>query len=168
MPTVGPEVATTLAWVLAALLILAGLAGTLLPALPGAPLVFAGLLTAAWADGFQRVGGAVLIVLAGLTALSFLVDLIAASLGAKRAGASRSALIGAAIGTVVGLFFGIAGIVIGPFIGAVAGEFLSRGSAAGAGRVGAWTWVGFIFGTLVKLVLAFTMVGIFLIAYMID
>ncbi|MCU0585943.1 MAG: DUF456 domain-containing protein, partial [Desulfobacterales bacterium] len=121
MPTVGPEVATTLAWVLAALLILAGLAGTLLPALPGAPLVFAGLLTAAWADGFQRVGGAVLIVLAGLTALSFLVDLIAASLGAKRAGASRSALIGAAIGTVVGLFFGIAGIVIGPFIGAVAG-----------------------------------------------
>ncbi len=167
MPTVGPEVATTLAWVLAALLILAGLAGTLLPALPGAPLVFAGLLTAAWADGFQRVGGAVLIVLAGLTALSFLVDLIAASLGAKRAGA-RSALIGAAIGTVVGLFFGIAGIVIGPFIGAVAGEFLSRGSAAGAGRVGVWTWVGFIFGTLVKLVLAFTMVGIFLIAYMID
>ncbi len=168
MPTLTPEVVTTLAWVLAALLILAGLAGTLLPALPGAPLVFAGLLLAAWAEGFQKVGAATLIVLAALTALSFLVDVVAASLGAKWAGASRTALIGAALGTVVGLFFGIVGIVIGPFIGAVAGEFLSRGSAAGAGRVGVRTWVGFIFGTLVKLVLAFTMVGIFVIAYMIG
>jgi hypothetical protein len=77
-------------------------------------------------------------------------------------------LIGAAIGTVVGLFFGIVGIVIGPFIGAVAGEFLSRGSAAGAGRVGVWTWLGFVFGSLVKLVLAFTMVGIFIVAYLLG
>jgi uncharacterized protein len=168
MPNLGPEVVTTLAWVLAALLILAGLAGTLLPALPGAPLVFAGLVLAAWAEGFEKVGGTTLVVLAGLTALSFLVDVVAASLGAKRAGASRTALIGAAIGTVVGLFFGIVGIVIGPFIGAVAGEFLSRGSAAGAGRVGVWTWLGFVFGSLVKLVLAFTMVGIFIVAYLLG
>jgi hypothetical protein len=151
---------------MAVLLILAGLAGTLLPALPGVPLVFAGLVLAAWAEGFARVGGATLIVLAGLTALSFLVEVTAAGLGAKRAGASRTALVGAAVGTVVGLFFGFVGILIGPFIGAVAGEFLSRGSAAGAGRVGVWTWVGFVCGTLVKLVLAFIMVGVFIIAYM--
>jgi uncharacterized protein len=164
MPALGPEVVTTLAWILAVLLVLAGLAGTLLPALPGVPLVFAGLALAAWAEGFEKVGGGTLIVLAALTALGILADVAAASLGAKRAGASRTALIGAAVGTVIGLFFGIPGIVIGPFIGAAAGEFLSRGDVAGAGRVGVWAWIGFVFGTLVKLVLAFIMVGVFVAA----
>ncbi len=166
MPTLGPEIVTTAVWVLSVVCIVVGMAGTLLPGLPGAPLVFGGMVLAAWADGFQNVGAPTLLVLAALTVLAFLTDFIAAGLGAKKAGASRKALIGAAIGTVVGLFFGVVGIFIGPFIGAAVGEYLDRRELLRAGRVGVWTWLGLVFGSLVKLVLAFSMVGIFAVAYL--
>jgi len=156
---------TPLLWVLSLMLVGVGMAGILVPGLPGTPLVFGGLLLAAWADGFQNVGAGTMILLAVMTALAFGVDFISASLGAKRAGASREAVIGAAVGTLVGIFFGFLGIVFGPFIGAVIGEFLARRNLEQAGRVGVGTWVGFIFGIGVKLVLAFTMVGIFILAY---
>ena len=142
-----------------------GIAGVIVPGLPGASLVFGGLLLAAWADGFQSVGAGTIILLAVLTILAFVVDFISGSLGAKRAGASREAVIGAALGTLVGIFFGLVGVVFGPFAGAVLGEFMARRNLAQAGRVGVATWVGFILGIGVKLVLAFTMVGIFLLAF---
>src|SRR5690242_9568746 len=106
---------TVLLWVVAVLLVLAGLAGTVLPMLPGVPLVFAGLLLAAWADGFHAVGWPVLAVLAVLTLLSVIVDFAASSIGAKRAGATRAAVLGAAIGTAFGMFFGLPGLLLGPF-----------------------------------------------------
>jgi uncharacterized protein len=158
---------TPLFWVLSLMLVGVGMAGILVPGLPGTPLVFAGLLLAAWADGFQNVGAGTIILLAAMTALAFGVDFISASLGAKRAGASREAVIGAALGTLVGIFFGFVGIICGPFIGAVIGEFLSRRNLEQAGRAGLGTWIGFIFGVGVKLVLAFAMVGIFIIAYIV-
>lgn len=156
---------TPLLWVLSLILVGVGIAGVLVPGLPGAPLVFGGLLLAAWADGFQNVGVGTIILLAVLTALAFVVDFVSTSLGAKRAGASREAVIGAALGTLVGIFFGLVGIVLGPFVGAVIGEFLARRNLGQAGRAGAATWIGFILGIGVKLVLAFTMVGIFALAY---
>jgi uncharacterized protein YqgC (DUF456 family) len=156
---------TPLIWLLSLILVGVGLAGTLLPGLPGTPLVFGGLLLIAWADDFQSVGVGMIILLAGLTVLAFCVDFISSSLGAKRAGASREALIGAALGTLIGIFFGFVGIVFGPFVGAVIGEFLAHRSLEQAGRAGVGTWIGFILGTGVKLVLAFTMVGIFFLAY---
>jgi uncharacterized protein len=156
---------TPLFWVLSLMLVGMGMAGILVPGLPGTPLVFAGLLLAAWADGFQNVGAGTIILLAIMTALAFGVDFISSSLGAKRAGASREAVIGAALGTLVGIFFGFLGIVLGPFIGAVIGEFLARRNLEQAGRAGAATWLGFILGIGVKLVLAFAMVGIFFLAY---
>ena len=156
---------TPLLWVLSLILVGVGMAGVLVPGLPGAPLVFGGLLLAAWADGFQNVGVGTIVILAALTILAFGVDFVSASLGAKRAGASREALIGAALGTLVGIFFGFVGIVLGPFVGAVIGEFLARRNLQQAGRAGAATWIGFILGIGVKLVLAFTMVGIFVLAY---
>jgi uncharacterized protein YqgC (DUF456 family) len=156
---------TPLLWVLSLMLVGVGIAGILVPGLPGTPLVFGGLLLAAWADGFQNVGAGTMILLAVMTALAFGVDFISASLGAKRAGASREAVIGAAVGTLVGIFFGFLGIVFGPFIGAVIGEFLARRNLEQAGRAGAATWLGFILGIGVKLVLAFAMVGIFLLAF---
>jgi uncharacterized protein YqgC (DUF456 family) len=148
-------------WVLAVLLVFAGLAGTILPALPGVPLVFGGLLLAAWADGFERVGVVTLIVLGVLTALSFAVDLAAAALGARRVGATRYAVVGAALGTLAGIFFGLPGLLVGPFAGAVGGELLAHGRVPQAARVGVATWVGLLFGTLAKLALVFTMLGIF-------
>ncbi len=158
-------VITPLMWVASLLLVGVGMAGILLPALPGVPLVFAGLLLAAWGDGFEHVGAWTIAALGFLTVLGFVVDFVAGTLGAQRAGASREAIIGAAIGTFVGLFFGIPGIIFGPFLGAVIGELVARQSIGQAGRAGLATWLGFIFGLGIKLVLAFTMLGIFIIAY---
>ena len=161
---------TLLLYVLAALLVLAGLAGTLLPVLPGAPLVFVGLLVAAWADGFVHIGGWTLAILAILTVTSLIVDFWATAHGAKRVGASPLAMLGATLGTLLGLFFALPGLILGPFIGAVAGELLHQRSLhpqtlGHAGKVGAGTWLGILLGTALKLALAFTMLGVFALAW---
>ena len=147
-------------WVLAALMIVGGIAGSVLPALPGVPLVFGGLLLAAWADDFQRVGWITLTFLGLLTLASFAIDFAATAMGAKRVGATRYAIIGAALGTFGGLFLGIPGLILGPFVGAVAGEMLSHGEWRKATQAGVATWMGLLFGTLTKLALVFTMLGI--------
>ncbi len=156
-----------LLWFMAAMLVLVGLAGTLLPILPGVPLVFAGLLMGAWIDGFAHVGWPLLLVLALLTLLSVVVDVAATSLGAKHAGAGRAAMLGAAIGTLVGLFFGPAGLLVGPFLGAAAGQFLVRQDLVEAGRAGVGAWVGFLLGSLAKLALGVAMVLIFVLAWLV-
>jgi len=155
------------AWMLlvAALMVLAGLAGSVLPALPGVPLVFGGLVMAAWADDFQRVGWITLTFLGLLTLISFVIDFAATALGAKRVGATKLAIVGAAVGAIAGIFLGIPGLILGPFVGAVAGELISHGKVEQATRAGVATWVGLLFGTLAKLALVFTMVGVFLLAY---
>lgn len=152
-------------WMVAAFLVLAGMLGSVLPALPGVPLVFAGLLIAAWAENFQRVGWIALTLLGLMTAASFAIDFVATSLGAKRVGATRLAIVGALAGTLVGVFLGLPGLILGPFAGAVAGELISHGQLERAGRVGLATWVGLLFGTLAKLALVFTMLGVFAAAY---
>jgi hypothetical protein len=152
-------------YVVAALLVLAGLAGSVLPALPGVPLVFGGLLLAAWADDFTRVGAVTLVLLGLLTLASFAIDFAATAMGAKRVGATRLAVVGAALGTLAGVFLGIPGLILGPFVGAVIGELLSHGEMQRATRAGVATWMGLLFGTLTKLALVFTMIGIFVFAY---
>ena len=154
--------------VLAVVLVCIGVAGSVLPALPGVPLVFAGLLLAAWAEDFERVSWIALVVLGLLTILSFVIDFAATALGAKRVGATKLAVLGALIGTFVGIFLGLPGLILGPFVGAIVGEMLSHGRMQQAARAGFATWVGLIFGTLAKLALVFTMLGIFLFAYLIG
>ena len=153
---------------IAAVLVLVGIAGTFLPLLPGVPFVFAGMALAAYVDNFVRVGKPVVIVLGLLTIFALLIDFLAASLGAKRAGASRFAIWGAAIGALVGIFLGPFGLLFGSFAGAVAGELLSSRNAEHATRVGFSAWLGLIVGTLFKLALTFAMVGIFVTAWFID
>jgi uncharacterized protein YqgC (DUF456 family) len=157
----------TLLWILAILLVLVGLAGTFLPALPGAPLVFLGLLLAAWIDHFQKVGWITLALLFLLVLLTFAIELGAAGLGAKRVGASKMAVFGAAVGTILGLFLGIPGLLLGPFVGAALGEYLSRRDLRQAGRVGIGTWIGMILGTAGKLAVIFAMVGLFVLSYVV-
>jgi uncharacterized protein YqgC (DUF456 family) len=152
-------------WLLALVLVVVGIAGSVLPALPGVPLVFAGLVAGAWADGFQRVGWPTIAILGVLTLLSFVIDLVAAALGAKRVGATRLAVAGAMLGTLFGLFLGLPGLILGPFVGAVAGELLSHGRVEQATRAGLATWIGLLFGTLARLALIFTMLGAFAAAY---
>jgi len=155
-----------LAWILAFLLIGAGLAGVLVPALPGTVLVFAGLALGAWTDGFVRVSGGTVGLLAALTALSYVVELGAGALGARKFGASRQAVLGAALGTVVGMFLGLVGILLGPFVGAVLGEYAHRRDLGQAGRVGLGAWIGFALGLAAKITITFTMIGIFAAAWL--
>jgi len=159
------EAGTYLLWALAGILVLVGFAGTILPALPGVPFVFGGLLIVAWLGDFQRIGWPTLTILAILTAFAVLVDLLASLLGAKKVGASKLALLGAAIGSIVGIFFGLIGIFVFPFIGAVIGELIARKEMGQAAKVGVATWLGLLFGALAKLALALTMIGVFVIAY---
>jgi uncharacterized protein YqgC (DUF456 family) len=152
-----------LLWLLAALLIAAGFAGLILPAVPGIPLVFAGLVLLAWVENFAYVGWITLTLLGVLALLSYGVDLLAAAFGAKKFGASPRAVAGAALGTLAGLFFGLPGIVLGPFVGAVIGEFSRRASARAAVHAGVGATLGLLFGALLKIALAFTMVGVFVL-----
>lgn len=153
---------TILLWLLAALLILAGLTGLVLPALPGAPLLWLGLVAAAWAEGFAYVGWGTLTVLGGLAILTYAVDFAAGVFGAKRFGASGRAMAGAALGTLLGLFFGLFGVLLGPFLGAVAGELTINRDLRAAGSAGLGATLGLALGAAAKIALAFAMLGIFL------
>lgn len=152
-------------YVLAALLVVTGVAGVILPALPGVPLVFAGLLVAAWTDGFERVGWIALLVLGTLTAISLLIDVLSTVIGAQKVGASRLALIGSAVGTVAGLFFMPIGLFVGPFAGALVGEYLNGRKLGQATKVGLGTWLGIVLGVALKLGLAVAMLAVFTIAW---
>jgi len=149
-------------WLLAVLLIAAGLAGLFLPALPGAPLIFAGLLIAAWAEDFRYAGLWTIVALAVITLLSFAVDFWATLFGAKKFGASKRAGVGALIGLAFGVFIGFPGLIFGPFIGAMAGELTVRKDLRQAARAGFGATLGLALGAALKLALAFTMIGIFL------
>ena len=157
----------TFLWICSIILILIGLAGLVLPALPGIPIMFLGFLTAAWIDNFQKIGWITLTILGILTLFSFGVDFLMTGIGAKKMGASRLAITGAIIGALVGFFFGITGIILGPFIGAMVGEYISKHDLLKAGKVGFGTWLGIVLGIAVRLGLAFTMLGIFLISFFI-
>ena len=158
---------TTTLWIIAVLLIVLGVAGTVLPALPGVPLIFGGVLLAAWIDDFQRISVFTVVVLAVLAVLGIAIDYVAAAVSAKRAGASKEGIIGAAIGTVAGVFTGLWGLLFMPLVGAAAGEFIAHKDALRAGKVGAATWFGLLVATAVKLAIAFTMIGVFVAALLI-
>ena len=154
-------------WILVVVLIAVGVAGTILPALPGAILVFGGILLGAWIDQFERVSITVVVICGVLTLLAWATDYAAAMLGAKRAGASRLAVIGAAIGTIAGVFTGLVGLIFMPLVGAAIGELIAVRNAARAAQVGVSTWIGLLLGTLAKVVLTFMMVGLFVGALLI-
>jgi uncharacterized protein YqgC (DUF456 family) len=151
-------------WSVAILLVLAGLIGLVLPAIPGAPLIFAGLLLAAWAENFTYVGLWTLVALALLSLLTYGVDLWAAMFGAKKFGASKRAMVGAVIGAIGGVFLGFPGVIFGPFIGAVLGELSAQRNLQQAARAGLGATLGLALGVAVKLALAFAMIGIFIVA----
>lgn len=144
-----------------------GLAGTVLPLLPGTVLVWGGIVLGAWIDDFTRVGTSTLALITVLAVLAWGLDYVAGLMGAKKVGASRQALLGAAVGTVLGLFMGLVGVLFMPLLGAAAGEYLAQKNQARAVKVGAATWLGIMIGLIAKVVLAFVMVGIFAAAWLI-
>lgn len=156
-----------LLWIFALILVLIGFAGLLLPALPGIPLIYAGLFLAAWAEDFAFVGWITLLILGLLALLSYGIDFAATAMGAKKFGASPRALWGAALGTLVGIFFGLPGILIGPFAGALIAELTHKNDMQAATKAGIGATLGLLLGAILKIGLAFTMVGVFVMARLI-
>lgn len=152
-----------LLWILSAILTVTGLSGLLLPVLPGAPLLFLGLLFAAWAEGFTYIGVWTLLALAVMAALTYVVEFAASILGVKKFGGSRRAMVGAALGGIVGLFLGVPGILLGPFVGAIIGELSLQRSLDQASRAGFGTVVGLAIGVAGKLAIGIAMIGLFLL-----
>lgn len=147
-------------WLLAGLLVAVGMAGTVLPALPGPPLVLLGILLAAWIDRFAKIPGYVCAIISALALLAMAIDWIAGAMGAKKMGASRLAIIGATIGAVLGVLSGFWGLLFMPLLGAATGEFIARQDLLRAGQVGLATWLGMLIGTIAKLAIVAVMVGI--------
>jgi uncharacterized protein len=150
-------------WILAAILTVSGLAGMLLPFIPGAPLLFLGLLFGAWAEKFRYIGIGTLLILAGMAALTYLVEFAASILGVKKYGGSLRAMTGAALGGIVGMFLGLPGILLGPFVGAVIGELSLQRSLGQASRAGFGTVVGLAMGVAGKLAIGIAMLGLFVL-----
>lgn len=146
-------------------MIAVGLAGAVMPALPGLPLIFGGLWTLAWIDHYQRVGIFMLSLLAVMLIVGMALDFIAGSLGAKKVGASPQAVAGATLGAFVGMFFGLPGLVFGPFVGAVLGEVKARRSVGQAALSGIGAWVGLMLGIVAKLAISIVMIGVFAFDY---
>jgi uncharacterized protein YqgC (DUF456 family) len=151
-------------WLLVILLVGIGLAGVVVPLIPGPPLLFAGLFLAAWVENFAYVGKWTLTILGVLALFTYGVDLWAAMFGAKRFGASKRAIVGALIGTLAGIFLGFPGVLFGPFIGAVIGELSARRNLEGAARAGFGATIGFVLGAALKVALALSMIGVFAVA----
>ncbi len=142
---------------------LAGLAGTFLPMLPGVPLIYACLIFYGFVSGWKAYGLVTVIVWGVVTGVTVLIDLYAGSVGAKRYGASRYGFWGAVLGAVFGaVVAGLPGIIIGPIIGAVAGELLAGRSYREAWLSGWGTFIGFLSGSLVKIIVASLMIGTFI------
>jgi uncharacterized protein YqgC (DUF456 family) len=153
-----------LLYVLGAVALVAGVAGVVLPVLPGSVLLVAGALLIGWADGFTRVSAWTVAACAVLGGLVWAVDLAAGVLGAKAFGASRWAVIGSGVGLLAGLFLGLPGIVLGPAIGALAFEYARDPNFERALKAGVGAFVGFILGSAVKVALSFVLVGVLVIA----
>jgi uncharacterized protein YqgC (DUF456 family) len=157
---------TVVAWILAGAMVVIGLVGIVVPALPGHMLILGGLVLAAWADGFTHVSGWTLGVIAVVAIASYGIDFVSAAVSTKKLGASGRAMAGAALGTLGGFFFGLPGLIAGPFVGAVVGELTATKDLRQAGRAGLAATIGFAIGTAVKVAFAFVMIAIFAAAFL--
>src|SRR6202795_723330 len=141
-----------LLYAIAIALIVVGLVGAIVPTLPGIPLIFGGIWLIAGVNRYHHLGLWWLLGIAVVGAIGLTLDLLAGALGAKRVGASKQAVLGALAGTVIGLFFGLPGLLLGPFVGAALGELAAGNSILRSTHVGMSAWFGLVFGTIIKLV----------------
>ena len=141
-------------------LILVGVAGTIVPALPGIPMIFAGAWLIGYMEDYQYFGWGTLIALGVLTVISLIIDWVSQTMGAQKAGATKLGLSGAFLGTIIGIPFGLVGIFLFPVFGAFIGEMIGHRDMRKAGKVSWATWIGMIAGIAAKLAIAFIMIGI--------
>ena len=154
--------ALALAYVLVALLLIAGLIGSVVPALPGTVLILAGAAVHAMATDFDPIGPGRLAILALLTVIAYGLDYVAGALGVKRFGGSRWAIAGAVVGALVGLFFSLPGLLLGPLLGALAAEYVYTRQLNSSARAALGTVVGLLVGAVAKVGVGLAMIGLFL------
>jgi uncharacterized protein YqgC (DUF456 family) len=152
----------TIVGIVVAALFLAGLLGSVVPWLPGPLLILVGALVWGVATDFARIGPGRLIILTALALLSYALNFVAAAAGARRYGATRWGLIGAVVGAFVGLLFGPSGLLVGPTVGAVAGELLRGAELTEGLRSGYGAAVGLLAGIVADVAIALMMIGLFL------
>ncbi len=156
--------ADTIALVIAIIVILLGIAGTVIPMIPGIPLIFISIAAYGWYEGFQVINSKFLVIMAALTILSLLVDYLSTALGASYFGSTKYGVWGAIIGTFVGLVtFPPVGIFLGPWLGACIGEFIAGQDFNKAMKSGLGTVVGLFSGIVFNLALSLVMLAAFLI-----
>jgi uncharacterized protein len=152
-------------WVIAILLMAAGLLGTILPVFPGTTVILlAAVLHRIMLGSEKSIGWVAIAVLVLLTLVSYALDFASGYWGARRFGASKWGLLGVTIGAVVGIFFGIIGLFIGPVIGAIVGEFIAGKKVIAAGKAGWGSLLGTVGGMVGKLLIAVAMIIVFLMA----
>jgi uncharacterized protein YqgC (DUF456 family) len=151
----------TVVYVAVTMLLILGLLGSVLPFMPGTLLILAGAFIYALATDFATLGTSRLLILAALTALAYGVDYVAGAFGVKRLGGSRWAMLGAVAGSVIGIFFGPVGLILGSITGAVVVELVRTREVEASLRSGFGSVLGMIVGTAAKLSLAVIMVGLF-------
>jgi len=150
-------------WLIAIVLMAIGLIGTILPVMPGAVIILAAavihevMLGTEKSLGWWNIGA-----LALLTLLSYALEVAAGYMGAKRFGATKWGALGVLVGGVVGLFFPFPGLIVGPIVGAFAGELLAGKQLFSAGRAGWGTLLGNLVGMVGKLAIGLVMVTWFL------
>ena len=151
--------------VLGVVVVIAGVAALVLPMIPGVAVIYLGILIIAWADDFTRIGPVMLFVMLGLMMVALIADNVAGIFGARRAGASGWGVFGAGVGAVVGIFFGLPGVILGPAAGALAFEYFRNPDARKAVRAGLGGLLGFVLGVIAKAVFGFLLIGLALLAY---
>jgi len=152
-------------WIVAALLVIVGFVGLFLPILPGIVFIFAGLLLAAWIDQFVLVSQTTMVIIGIFALMAWAIDFFASYFTAKKAKASKLALIGTIVGALLGILGGVVGLIVGPIIGAAVGEFISRRNSSDATRVGLAAGLGFVLALVMKLLIAIIVLSIFTFAY---
>jgi hypothetical protein len=150
------------AYALVGLLLIAGLVGSVLPAMPGTVLILGGALLHAVVTGFDPMGPGRLAILGVLTVLAYALDYVAGALGVRRFGGSRWAIAGAAVGALVGLFFGLPGLLLGPLLGSLGAEYVYTRQLNASARAALGTVVGLLLGAVAKFGLGLAMIGLFL------
>jgi uncharacterized protein YqgC (DUF456 family) len=146
-------------------IIVAGLVSLALPVVPGVAIIYLGILTVAWADDFTRIGPVMLFVMLALTFVAMIADNVAGVFGARRGGASAWGVFGAGAGALVGIPFGLPGVILGPAIGALAFEYMKNPDIRRAGKAGLGGLLGFVLGVVAKAIFGVMLVGLALLAY---
>lgn len=137
--------------IVAFLCILIGVVGCIIPGLPGVPVAYVGLWIAQAADRVD-FSWKVLVVWGVVTIVVSILDYVVPAWGTKRYGGSKFGVWGSMIGVLVGLAFGVVGVIIGPLVGAIIGELIGGKELTQALRAGWGSFVGFLFGTIIKLI----------------